>query len=227
MDKDRIGSLLEKRHQKEFLPINVYRCKGLLKCQQQFTYGKVNCITRSTQSALGFTAYEVVEQVSNSTFNKFVIIYGVISCEGILCHHSLSVLSFERVDKVVSKYILQHWSKNVKRRRIHIKSNQDEHLLEPRKYEELTGILPRAFDKIMAKMQEYQAKSKGCPKNRLGSNVEKKIANTSKKKKKATLSELNLLDGGSIIQSSSSLYHAQDMNYPGEDMSHYDRSFDV
>ncbi|XP_015939686.1 protein FAR1-RELATED SEQUENCE 4-like [Arachis duranensis] len=30
-------------------------------------------------------------------------------------------------------------------------------------YEELTGILPRAFDKIMAKMQEYQAKSKVEP----------------------------------------------------------------
>ncbi|RYQ84832.1 hypothetical protein Ahy_B10g104319 [Arachis hypogaea] len=206
-------------------------------------------------------------------FNKFVVTYDVISCEvkcqcllfesrGILCRHSLSTLSFERFDKVASKYIF----KNIKKRHTHIKSSQDEPLLEPRskrfddlvfrshhicelalEFEELTGILHCTFDNVMAKIQEYQAKVKvnvhatlndvidlqsslrvrtrGCPKNRLGSNMEKKIANASEKKKKTALSELNLLDGGSMIQSSSSLYHAQDMNYPREDMTHYDRSF--
>ncbi|RYR14125.1 hypothetical protein Ahy_B04g070761 isoform A [Arachis hypogaea] len=98
---------------------------------------------------------------------------------GILCRHSLSVLSFERVDNVVPKYILERWSKNIKRRHTHIKSSQDEPLLEPRskrfddlvfwshnicefasKSEELTGIPYRAFDNVMAEMQEYQARSK-------------------------------------------------------------------
>ncbi|RYR12224.1 hypothetical protein Ahy_B04g069753 [Arachis hypogaea] len=66
-------------------------------------------------------------QVSNSTFTKFVVTYDAILCEvkgqfllfesrGILCRHSLNALSFEQVDKVASKYILQRWSKNVKRR---------------------------------------------------------------------------------------------------------------
>ncbi|RYR40551.1 hypothetical protein Ahy_A09g046304 [Arachis hypogaea] len=32
--------------------------------------GKVNRITRSTNSALGYSIYQVVEQVSNSTFNN-------------------------------------------------------------------------------------------------------------------------------------------------------------
>ncbi|RYQ94912.1 hypothetical protein Ahy_B08g089880 [Arachis hypogaea] len=132
----------------------------------------------------------------------------------------MTILSFERVDKVASKYILERWSKNVKRRHTHIKSSQDEPLLEPRskrfddlvfrshnickfasESEELTGILHQAFDNVMAKMQEYQAKSKGKsllsheeailsdvndlqiprrvrtrgrPKNRLGSNLQKK-----------------------------------------------------
>ncbi|RYR66814.1 hypothetical protein Ahy_A03g012898 isoform B [Arachis hypogaea] len=76
----------------------------------------------------------------------------------------------------------------------------------------------------MAKMQEYQVKSKGKvqvtlndvndlqslprvrtrgrPKNRLGSNMEKKIANVTKKKKKLAPSEL---------------YAAQDMNDPRKD----------
>ncbi|RYR13795.1 hypothetical protein Ahy_B04g070599 isoform J [Arachis hypogaea] len=38
---------------------------------------------------------------------------------GILCRHALSVLSFERVNKVSSRYILKRWSKNVKRRHTH------------------------------------------------------------------------------------------------------------
>ncbi|KAL4321595.1 hypothetical protein AHAS_Ahas14G0126200 [Arachis hypogaea] len=54
----------------------------------------------------------------------------------------------------------------------------------------------------MAEMQEYKAKSKekcftpcvrtrGCPKNKLGSNIEKQISNASKKKK--SLSEVKLM----------------------------------
>ncbi|RYQ94892.1 hypothetical protein Ahy_B08g089848 [Arachis hypogaea] len=157
---------------------------------------------------------------------------------GILCRHSLSVLSFER-------------------------SSQDEPLVEQRskrfddlvfrshnncefasESEELTGILHRAFDNVMAEMQEYQARSKGKSllsheeatlsdvnnlqspphvktrgrsKNRLGSNLKKKISNATKKKKKTFPSELNLLDGGSTIQSSYSLYNALDTNYPREE----------
>ncbi|QHO51999.1 Protein FAR-RED ELONGATED HYPOCOTYL [Arachis hypogaea] len=172
-----------------------------------------------------------MEQVSNSTFNKFFVTYDAVSREvkcqcllfksrGILCRHSLSVLSFEQVDNVAPKYILEHWSKNIKRRHTHIKSSQDEPLLEPRskrfddlvfwshnicefasESKELTGILHRAFDNVIAEMQEYQARSKGKdllsheeatlsdvndlqsplrvrtrgrPKNRLGSNLKKR-----------------------------------------------------
>ncbi|RYR54150.1 hypothetical protein Ahy_A06g029402 [Arachis hypogaea] len=171
-------------------------------------------------STLGFTTYEDIKQVSNSTFNKFFVTYDAVSREvkcqcllfdsrGILCRHYWSVLSFKRVDN----------SKNIKRRHTHIKSSQDEPLLELRsksfddlvfrshnicefalESEELTRILHRAFDNVMAEMQEYQARSK------------KKISNATKKKKNPTPSELNILDGGSTIQSSSSLYNAPDMN---------------
>ncbi|RYQ82624.1 hypothetical protein Ahy_B10g101204 [Arachis hypogaea] len=145
-------------------------------------------------------------------------------------NHSLSILSFERVDNVAPKYILERWSKNIKRRHTHIKSSQDEPLLKLRskrfddlvfrshsickfasESEELTRILHRAFDKVMAEMQEYQEKSKeksslsheettlsdvndlqspprvktrGRLNNRLGSNLEKKISNAMKKKEK-------------------------------------------
>ncbi|XP_015933166.1 protein FAR-RED ELONGATED HYPOCOTYL 3-like [Arachis duranensis] len=169
---------------------HVYTHEKFRKVQAQFR-GKVNCITRSMHSTLGFTTYKVVEQVADSTFNKFVITYDAVSREvkyqcllfesrGILCRHSLSVLSFERVDNGAPKYIPEHWSKNIKRRHTHIKSSQDEPLLELRskrfdelvfrshniyefasKSDELTRILHWKFDKVMAEMQEYQERSKG------------------------------------------------------------------
>ncbi|RYR38128.1 hypothetical protein Ahy_A09g043082 [Arachis hypogaea] len=70
--------------------------------QAQFR-GKMNCITRSIHSALGFIAYEVVELISNSIFNKFEVTYDAVSREvkcqclifesrGILYRHSPSGL---------------------------------------------------------------------------------------------------------------------------------------
>ncbi|RYQ83223.1 hypothetical protein Ahy_B10g101868 isoform A [Arachis hypogaea] len=119
-------SCLESREQRErircsrFLYCHTIMCiltRSSGKVQAQFR-GKVNYTTRSTESSLGFTAYKVVEQVSNSIFNKFVVIYDAISWEvkcqcllfefrGILCRHSQSVLRFEGVDKVAPRYILE------------------------------------------------------------------------------------------------------------------------
>ncbi|QHN82677.1 Protein FAR-RED ELONGATED HYPOCOTYL [Arachis hypogaea] len=103
----------------------------------------------------------------------------IIRVKGILCRHSLSALSFERVNKVSPRYILERWSKNLKRKHTHIKSSHDEPLLEPRskrfddlvfrsqnicefasEFEEPTAILHRAYDNAMVAMQEYKAKSK-------------------------------------------------------------------
>ncbi|RYR62604.1 hypothetical protein Ahy_A04g020313 [Arachis hypogaea] len=153
---------------------HVYTREKFRKVQAHFR-GKVNYITRLTESILGFTAYEVVEQVSNSKFNKFVVTYDAISHEssGILCHHFLSVLSFGRMDKVASRYILERWSENIKRGQTHIKSSHNEPLLEPRNRrfddlvfrshnickfvsgsKELTMILYRVYDNAMVEMQE-------------------------------------------------------------------------
>ncbi|RYR74381.1 hypothetical protein Ahy_A02g009073 [Arachis hypogaea] len=81
----------------------VYTHDKFRKVQAQFK-GNVNCITRSTHSAISYTVYEVVEQISNSTFNKFAVTYDSVAAE----------------------------SKNVKRRHTHIKSSHDEPLLDPR-----------------------------------------------------------------------------------------------
>ncbi|RYR12369.1 hypothetical protein Ahy_B04g069905 [Arachis hypogaea] len=248
---------------------DVYTHQKFKEVQAQFR-GKANCITRLTNSALGYSVYEVGEQVSNSIFNKFVVTYDSVATEvkcqcllfesrGILCRHVLSVLSFERVSQVSPRYILELWSKKVKRRHTHIKSSHDKPLLEPRskrfdqlvfrsqnicefasESEELTAILHRAYDNVMAEMESLKAKRKGTcslshedanlesvnelqspprirtrgrPKNRLGSKLDKQIANATKKKKTKVLSEINLFDAASVVHSNFSQYQGHAMNY--------------
>ncbi|XP_052116452.1 protein FAR1-RELATED SEQUENCE 8-like [Arachis duranensis] len=48
--------------------------------QAQFR-GKANCITRLKNSALGYSVYEVREQVSSSIFNKFAVTYDSVAAE--------------------------------------------------------------------------------------------------------------------------------------------------
>ncbi|RYQ88425.1 hypothetical protein Ahy_B09g095621 isoform N [Arachis hypogaea] len=228
---------------------DVYTHQKFREVQAQFR-GKANCITRLTNSALGYSVYEVGEQVSSSIFNKFVVTYDSVAAEvkwqfllfesrWILCRHALNVLSFEQVSQVSPRYILERWSKKVKRRYTHIKSSHDEPLLEPRskrfdqlvfhsqnicefasESEELTAILHRAYDNVMAEMESLKAKRKGTsslshedtnlesvnelqspprirtrgrPKNRLGLKLDKQIANATKKKKTKVLSEVKVM----------------------------------
>ncbi|RYR18902.1 hypothetical protein Ahy_B03g063519 [Arachis hypogaea] len=248
---------------------DAYTHQKFREVQAQFR-GNANCITRLTNSALGYSVYEVGEQVSSSIFNKFVVTYDSVAVEvkcqcllfesrAILCRHALSVLSFEQVSQVSPRYILERWSKKVKRRHTHIKSSHDEPLMEPRskrfdqlvfrsqnicefafESEELTTILHRAYDNVMAEMESLKAKRKGTyslshedanlesvnelqspprirtrgrPKNRLGSKLDKQIANTIKKKKTKVLSEINLFDAASAVHSNSSQYQGHVMNY--------------
>ncbi|RYR27648.1 hypothetical protein Ahy_B01g051667 [Arachis hypogaea] len=188
---------------------------------RQFVKQYNNCLASKEQAEREFDAADFYTVIPGTT--KSAIEAQFQHSRGILCRHSLRVLSFERVDNVAPKYILKRWSKNIKRRHTHIKSSQDKPLLEPRskrfdelvfrlhnicefayEFEELTRILHRAFDKVMAEMEEYQERSKGKsllmheeatlsnvndlqspprvktrgrPKNRLGSNLEKKISN--------------------------------------------------
>ncbi|RYR38660.1 hypothetical protein Ahy_A09g043791 [Arachis hypogaea] len=177
----------------------------------------------------GYSVYEVGEQVFSSIFNKFVVTYDSVAAE------------------------------KVKRRHTHIKNSHDEPLMEPRskrfdqlvfrsqnicefasELEELSAILHRAYDNIMAEMESLKAKrngtsslshedanlesvnelqspprirTRGRPKNRLGSKLDKQIANATKKKKTKVLSEINLFDAASVLHSNSSQYQGHVMNY--------------
>ncbi|RYR18544.1 hypothetical protein Ahy_B03g063176 [Arachis hypogaea] len=139
---------------------HTYTHQKFRKVQAQFR-GKANCITRLTNSALGYSVYEVGEQVSSSIFNKFVVTFDLVAAQvkcqcllfesrGILCRHALSVLSFKRVTQVSPRYILERW-----------------------KSEELTAILHRAYDNVMVEMEELKAKRKGtCSLSHENANLE-------------------------------------------------------
>ncbi|RYR14999.1 hypothetical protein Ahy_B04g071722 [Arachis hypogaea] len=241
---------------------DVYTHQKFREVQAQFR-GKANCITRLMNSALGYSVYEVGEQVSSSIFNRFVVTYDSVAAEvkcqcllfesrGILCRHALSVLSFEQI------YIGTMEQEGKEATHTHIKSSHDEPLLEPRskrfdelvfrsqnicefasESEELTAILHRAYDNVMVEMESLKAKRKGTsflshedanlesvnelqspprirtrgrPKNRLGSKLDKHITNATKKKTKG-LNELNLFDAASVVHSNSSQYQRRVMNY--------------
>ncbi|MED6153495.1 hypothetical protein PIB30_102527 [Stylosanthes scabra] len=98
---------------------------------------------------------------------------------GILCRYSLMVLSHERVYRVSSRYILERWSKTVKRNHTNIRSSYDEPVLDERvviykgllsrsfemcefgsESKGLAAILYRAFDKAYVEMVEFKAKEK-------------------------------------------------------------------
>ncbi|RYR49995.1 hypothetical protein Ahy_A07g036538 [Arachis hypogaea] len=205
------------------------------KVQAQFR-GKANYITRLTNFAISYSIYEVGEQVFSLIFNKFVVTCDSVAAEvkcqcllfesrGILCRQALSVLGFERprskrFDELVfrSQNICEFASES----------------------EELTAILHPAYDNVMVEMEELKAKRKGTcplshedanlesvnelqspprvrtrghPKNRLGSKLDKQIANASKKKKTKALNELNLFDAASVVRPNSSQYQGCVINY--------------
>ncbi|MED6191031.1 hypothetical protein PIB30_112051, partial [Stylosanthes scabra] len=98
---------------------------------------------------------------------------------GILCCHSLIVLSDERVDKANPRYVLERWSKNVRRNYTNISSSYDEPVLDERtqryngalsrcfeacqvgsKSEGRTAIVHRGLDRIFSELQEYDEEEK-------------------------------------------------------------------
>ncbi|RYR18590.1 hypothetical protein Ahy_B03g063215 [Arachis hypogaea] len=120
--------------------------------------------------------------------------------------------------------------------------------------EELTAILHRAYDNVMAEIESLKAKrngtsslshedanlesvnelqspprirTRGRPKNRLGSKLDKQIVNATKKKKTKVLSEINLFDAASVMHSNSSQYQGHVMNYQFRVPAAGDNSFAV
>ncbi|QHO23519.1 Protein FAR1-RELATED SEQUENCE [Arachis hypogaea] len=201
---------------------DVYTHQKFREVQAQFR-GKANCITRLTSFALGYSVYEVREQVSSSIFNKFVVTYDSVAAEPSVTYIYIGMMEQEGKE---ATYTHQEQPRRA--------------IVGAKKQEELTAILHRACDNIMVEMESLKAKRKGTsslshedanlesvnelqsptrirtrgrPKNRLGSKLDKQIANSSKKKKTKVLNELNLFDAASVVHSNSSQYQGHVMNY--------------
>ncbi|RYR43458.1 hypothetical protein Ahy_A08g039866 [Arachis hypogaea] len=77
---------------------HVYTHEKFTEVRAQFR-GKVNCITRSKHSALGYTFVVTYDTVAAEVKCQCLL----FELRGILFRHALSVLSFERVNKVLPR----------------------------------------------------------------------------------------------------------------------------
>ncbi|RYR78434.1 hypothetical protein Ahy_A01g003246 [Arachis hypogaea] len=216
----------------------VYTHKKFREVQAQFR-GKVNYITRSMHSTQGFTTYEVIEQVSNSTFNKYFITYDaclLFESRDILCCHSLSVLGFRKVDNVAPKYILErgtHTSRAAKTSLYWSRKARDSTIwcfgrtiyanlhLNPRSLLEFcTGHSTMSWPRCKNIMREAK-KNVQATLSDVNDLQNPPRVKTRGRPKNRLGSNLNLLDGEPTIQPTSSFYNAPDMNYPGKEGSRW------
>ncbi|RYR59445.1 hypothetical protein Ahy_A05g025326 [Arachis hypogaea] len=166
----------------------------------QFVKKYDNCLASREQREKEFDATDIHTVIPCATKSSrfltphstsFFVTYDTVSREvkcqcllfksrGVLCRHLLSVLSFERVDKVAPKYILECWSKNIKWRYTHIKSSQDEPLLKPRskRFDDLATL-----SDVNGLQSPPRVRTRGRPKNRVGSNLKKDLKRLKEKEK--------------------------------------------
>ncbi|RYR35565.1 hypothetical protein Ahy_A10g050710 [Arachis hypogaea] len=143
---------------------DVYTHQKFREVQAQFRE-KANCIIRLTNSTLGYSLYEVGEQVSSLIFNKFVV-----------------MVKMEEL--------------KAKRKGTCSLSHED-----------------ATLESVNELQSPPRIRTRGRPKNRLGSKFDKQIANASKKKKTKDLNELNLFDAASAVHPNFSQYQGRVMNY--------------
>ncbi|QHO18756.1 Protein FAR-RED ELONGATED HYPOCOTYL [Arachis hypogaea] len=130
------NSLIEKQFQ------GAYTNAKFKEVQKQFRK-KANCILHLMKAVSTSKVYSILEDVSTSKERVYEVNYNAetkdITCmcqmfesRGILCRHSLVVLGHERMREIPRRYILDRWSKLVKRRHSDIKSSHDPSLLNPK-----------------------------------------------------------------------------------------------
>ncbi|RYR27978.1 hypothetical protein Ahy_B01g052057 [Arachis hypogaea] len=121
------------------------------------------------------TSKERVYEVNyNAETKDITCMCQMFESRGILCRHSLVVLGHERMREIPRRYILDRWSKLVKRRHSDIKSSHDPSLLNPKterfddlcshsnsvaqfasQTKETSDILYRYLDMAMAECQKH------------------------------------------------------------------------
>lgn len=107
--------------------------------------GKADCNVCVARVDGSICLYNVIEDViigDKPNESVVEVTYNRLNCDvkctcclfefrGILCRHSLAVLSQERVKEVPCKYILDRWRKNIKRKYVYIKTSYGVQHLKP------------------------------------------------------------------------------------------------
>jgi len=132
-------SLMERQFQKE------YTHAKFTEVQTGFSF-KMNCLIHHCHSNGENCTYTVMEESihnDHSPERLFIVFYDKktkdVQCQcllfefrGIICRHSLVVLAQERQKSVPAKYILQRWSKNVRRKHNYIMTSFNSNDKPPR-----------------------------------------------------------------------------------------------
>ncbi|KAI3909666.1 hypothetical protein MKW98_014083 [Papaver atlanticum] len=130
----------------------VYTNKKFKEFQEEIM-GKLYCYTSLVKEGDSIFVIQVTEHVKvgdSEKDAKFIVNFNAVDCElnctchlfefsGIICRHTLSVLTQSKVQQVPSKYILSRWRKDIKRKCSFVKANYKDLDVNPtaQRYDEM------------------------------------------------------------------------------------------
>ncbi|XP_027938550.1 protein FAR1-RELATED SEQUENCE 6-like [Vigna unguiculata] len=149
---------------------SAYTHAKFLEVQREFV-GKADCNVFVACEDGSICRYNVIEDMITEDKPKesvVEVIYNREDCDikcncrlfelrGILCRHSLAVLSQERVKEVPCKYILDRWKKNILRKHVCIKTSYGVVHFEPQV--QRFDLLCKQFNSIAAAAAEFEGTS--------------------------------------------------------------------
>jgi zinc finger SWIM domain-containing protein 3 len=123
---------------------SAYTHAKFLEVQKEFI-GKADCNVCIARVEGSICHYNVIEDTMMGDKPKetmFQVTFDRVNCDvkcicnmfefkGILCRHSLAILSMERVKEIPCKYILNRWMKSMKRRHTYVKTSYAAKQLQP------------------------------------------------------------------------------------------------
>ncbi|KAI4357526.1 hypothetical protein L6164_001469 [Bauhinia variegata] len=149
---------------------SAYTHAKFLEIRGEFTR-KADCNVRIAHDRGSICGYNIIEDMMiGETLKEAVyeVSFDRVNCDiectchlfefkGILCRHSLAVLSLERVKEIPCKYILDRWRKTLKRRHTSIKSSYSVKQLKPQT--ERLDLLCKQFDDVAQVAAEFEETS--------------------------------------------------------------------
>lgn len=138
--------------------------------QKEFV-GKADCNVCVAHDEGSICHYNVIEDVMMGDKPKeavFEVTFDRANCDvkcmcnmfefrGILCRHSLAILSQERVKEIPCKYILDRWRKSLKRRHTYAKTSYTVKQLQPQM--QRFDLLCKQFDSVAEVASEFEETS--------------------------------------------------------------------